>query len=437
MALYVDGQRLGTNPRDRAPRRTPATGGSAATPSGWPRQRLLRRQIDGSIDRQPVDAVLVYSQAASSGRPRDQPPVAHYPDDAARLCFNGTGLPTGGGVHLDAARPVRCSFNVRSGSSDRGATWSKNVSHGVTLSVANQPPMAAFTSSCTTWRRHGRIIRPDGTVAGYAWSFGDGATGVGHQPHLRDGGTIRSLTVTDNLGSAATVNAVKPDGPSGHHARLRLVQPHGHRRPRDGEPRRPLDLGSSCREPLRRPGAASFTLPTASTDAAAYLGGVSNTNTETDVTLTTDKTGTGGGIYAYVVGRRISFNNEYHARLNIVGTKVTLSLSRLTGAATDVADRRRSQSDRSHVHAWPAATGPVPGHRHQPDDPAHQGLERQPGGACGLADHRDGLDGGSPSEGPGRVARLPLWQVPPMVRSCSRPAIFRRSRACSRVSLER
>jgi hypothetical protein len=55
------------------------------------------------------------------------------------------------------------------------------------------------------------------------------------------------------------------------------------------------------------------------------------------VTLTTDKVGTGGGIYLYVAGRRISANNEYHARIQIVGTAVTISLSRLTGSATDVA----------------------------------------------------------------------------------------------------
>ena len=78
-------------------------------------------------------------------------------------------------------------------------------------------------------------------------------------------------------------------------------------------------------------------MPTAGTDATAFLGSVSGTNAETDVTLTTDKAATGGGIYGYIVGRRLSFNNEYHARVNIVGSTVKLSLSRLTGSATDVA----------------------------------------------------------------------------------------------------
>jgi PKD repeat protein len=50
---------------------------------------------------------------------------------------------------------------------------------------------------------------PDGTIASYAWNFGDGATGSGVTPThaFASAGTYNiSLTVTDNLGAQATAN---------------------------------------------------------------------------------------------------------------------------------------------------------------------------------------------------------------------------------------
>ena len=71
----------------------------------------------------------------------------------------------------------------------------------------NAGPSASFTSSCpglTCAFDAGGSADPDGTVASYAWVFGDGTTGSGPTPtHVyTENGTYRvKLTVTDNRGA--------------------------------------------------------------------------------------------------------------------------------------------------------------------------------------------------------------------------------------------
>ena len=52
-----------------------------------------------------------------------------------------------------------------------------------------------------------RLDDPDGTIASYAWTFGDGGTGSGRRPHhtYTTAGTFTAtLKVTDNAGATAT-----------------------------------------------------------------------------------------------------------------------------------------------------------------------------------------------------------------------------------------
>src|SRR5205823_14436765 len=53
------------------------------------------------------------------------------------------------------------------------------TSHGVTVTQPNQPPTAAFTSSCSglTCSFTSTSSDPDGSISAYSWTFGDGATG--------------------------------------------------------------------------------------------------------------------------------------------------------------------------------------------------------------------------------------------------------------------
>jgi PKD repeat protein len=75
-----------------------------------------------------------------------------------------------------------------------------------TGSVANQPPTAAFTPGCTalTCSFTSTSSDPDGTIAGYGWTFGDGTSSAAQNPShtYAAGGTFTvTLTVTDNQGA--------------------------------------------------------------------------------------------------------------------------------------------------------------------------------------------------------------------------------------------
>jgi PKD repeat protein len=71
----------------------------------------------------------------------------------------------------------------------------------------NQPPTARFTSSCSALSctfNAATSSDPDGSIVGYAWTFGDGSNGAGVSPGHTFGsvGTYTvSLTVTDSDGA--------------------------------------------------------------------------------------------------------------------------------------------------------------------------------------------------------------------------------------------
>ncbi len=80
--------------------------------------------------------------------------------------------------------------------------------------IANQAPTAAFSFSPTTPAPGAEVSftddssDPDGTIASYAWDFGDGATGNGPSPthtYSAAGTYTVGLTVTDNDGATAEV----------------------------------------------------------------------------------------------------------------------------------------------------------------------------------------------------------------------------------------
>jgi len=98
---------------------------------------------------------------------------------------------------------------------DDGATASTNAAK----SVLNRPPAANFTESAETVYTGETITfnatntyDSDGTIVSYFWDFGDGTNATGiivNHAYLDNGNYTVTLTVTDDDGATASVNATK------------------------------------------------------------------------------------------------------------------------------------------------------------------------------------------------------------------------------------
>ncbi|WP_328808223.1 S8 family serine peptidase [Nonomuraea antri] len=79
-------------------------------------------------------------------------------------------------------------------------------------SGGNRPPTASFTNSCNQLAcsfNGSASADPDGTIASYAWDFGDGSSGTGATPshtYAAAGTYTVKLTVTDNAGATGTTS---------------------------------------------------------------------------------------------------------------------------------------------------------------------------------------------------------------------------------------
>jgi len=65
-------------------------------------------------------------------------------------------------------------------------------------------------------------------------------------------------------------------------------------------------------------GTGRMVMPTAGSSFAAYLGGVSSSDTQVQVGVGLDKAQTGGGTYVSVIGRRFSSNTDYRVKLRFM-----------------------------------------------------------------------------------------------------------------------
>jgi PKD repeat protein len=153
------------------------------------------------------------------------PPVASFTSACSGLTcsFNASGSSDSDGTIASYA------WTFGDGATGSGATASRTYAAGGTYSVAltvtdnagatsqtshavtvNAPPVASFTSACSgltcSFNASGSSD-PDGTITGYAWTFGDGATGSGATASrtYAAGGTYSvQLTVTDNGSATGT-----------------------------------------------------------------------------------------------------------------------------------------------------------------------------------------------------------------------------------------
>ena len=146
-----------------------------------------------------VNFLTVSADASGSSDPNG--PISSYAWDFG----DGT---SGTGVTVQHAYAAPGTYTVRLTVQDDTGNRA-TTSRAVTASAppANRPPVAAFTSSVNQLSAAFNATGssdPDGTVASYAWDFGDGTAGTGataSHDYAAAGTYQATLTVTDNAGA--------------------------------------------------------------------------------------------------------------------------------------------------------------------------------------------------------------------------------------------
>jgi PKD repeat protein len=192
-----------------------------------------------------VRAYTAYSGLSLTGSyttTTNQAPTASFTDACTGLAcsFNGTASSdsdgtiasyawnfgdssTGTGSTASHTYAADGTYTVQLTVTDNdGATNTSSTSVTVSAPV-NQAPTAAFTDSCTNLAcsfNGSASSDSDGSIASYAWDFGDGSTGTGVNPshsYSAAGAYGVQLTVTDNQGATNSISktVTVTDAPTG------------------------------------------------------------------------------------------------------------------------------------------------------------------------------------------------------------------------------
>ncbi len=225
MSLYVDGILVGTNGQTQAQAYSGywKFGGD----STWAGSNYFNGQLDEAAI---YDGVLSASQVKAhynaSPAAVNASPVASFTqtctDGACTFDSTGSSDPDGSiatyawdfgdGKASTDAKPAHSysatgSYQVSLTVTDnKGATNTVTQTVAVTVPAQNVNPVAALTQSCTEWSctfDGSGSSDSDGSIASYAWDFGDGATSTDAKPsheYTANGTYTVKLTVTDNRG---------------------------------------------------------------------------------------------------------------------------------------------------------------------------------------------------------------------------------------------
>lgn len=207
---------------------------------------------------------------------------------------------------------------------DHGAT--STVTKSVTTGAANVAPTAKFTatpSGLTAAFDGTGSTDSDGTVTGYAWTFGDGATATGSTvSHTYDtAGTYTvTLTVTDDGGltgkTTQEVNVAAPGSTSlAADAFGRTVTGGFGSADQGGS----WTVSSTAASAFSVGSGAAAVSTAAAATRTAYLGAVSSSATDVSATITVPAMPVGGSLYAGVLGRRVG-SDDYNGRVIITAT---------------------------------------------------------------------------------------------------------------------
>lgn len=206
------------------------------------------------------------------------------------------------------------------GNEVRSADSSVTVMAG---SAPNTAPVARFTetvSGLTASFDASTSTDADGTIASYAWAFGDGTAGSGVGPaktYAAAGTYTVRLTVTDNAGSTSSVSRVVTVTSTGQPPALA----------RDAFSRTVTGgwgtadvggswaVGGSTARYSVDGSAGLMSIAAPGTSSTSRLDGVSSLTTDTRFTTRLDKAPNGGGAYLTVIGRNVAGTGGYRAKL--------------------------------------------------------------------------------------------------------------------------
>ena len=299
----------------------------------------------------------VTHQVSVTAPPANQPPTAAFTSSVNQLTasFDGSGSSdsdgsvasyawdfgdgsSGSGVSPSHTYGAAGTYSVKLTVTDNGgATDSVTHQVSVTAPPANQPPTAAFTSSVnqlTASFDGSGSSDSDGSVASYAWDFGDGSSGSGVSPSHTYGaaGTYSvKLTVTDNGGATDSVtHQVSVTAPTGQLVAAdefdRTVQNGWGTAATGGDWTR---SGGHAYDEQVAGGQGSMTMAAPGRTTSMYLNSVSTQDETGTVDLSLADAPTGGGVYAYVVLRQ-GANGSYRVRVRLQQDLTELQLTRVS-----------------------------------------------------------------------------------------------------------
>lgn len=213
-----------------------------------------------------------------------------------------------------------------------GETFTDSFTIDTTAQPPNTPPTASFSSSCTqlacTFDGSGSSD-PDGTIAGYRWSFGDGSSGTGAAPShtYAAAGTYQvTLTVTDNAGASGTkTSAVTVTAPT----TTTYASDDFNRTVTGGWGTAPVGgAWTPSGSALNVGGGVGTMRLNAGSGPTVGLGSVSAASTDVGETVSLDKLPTGNGFYLSTVVRKVG-TSQYLAKARFTsGGQVVLSFVR-------------------------------------------------------------------------------------------------------------
>lgn len=227
---------------------------------------------------------------------------------------------------------------------DDGATDSEAIEITVT-GPPNQPPTAEFDSMCTYLTctfDASASTDSDGTITAYQWDLGDGLTANTIDPivtYTVPGDYPVRLLVTDNENATSSivhhvVAAPVPYVPAvGNDDFARVTTSGWGSAPLGGNW---SALYASWNAAFAADGAVgTVTVPTAGVTRGARLSTAMPRDLSSVVTLSTNKTATGGSQMASLTSRFVSGAGEYRARTRFTGSVVRLALVRTSPAGSE------------------------------------------------------------------------------------------------------